>query len=174
MVLLGRRGVIWNCRVSIPCNKGHLDDQDSNLTWELERKGFDVVGIYKEVASADAEDRTTLELAALNAKEAKTVLVSESTDRYVRGFCCKREADKPRRIAVPPNVMQFERFLALVHGAKIATLWHPDLSEKEVRKLQSERCQSRKVSVKKGVSQWFCHIHASRSAFTDLSWMLHL
>jgi len=136
----GQKVVVY-CRVSILCNKGHLDDQDSNLTWELERKDFDVVGIFKELASADAEDRITLELAALKAKEAKAVLVAESTDRYVRGFCCKREADKPRRIAVPPNVIQFERFLALVHGTKIATLWHPDLSEKEVRKLQSNRGQ---------------------------------
>jgi DNA invertase Pin-like site-specific DNA recombinase len=138
--------VVVLCRVSIPCNKGHLDDQDSNLSWEFERMGFDIVGVFKEVASGDAEDRITLELAALKAKELGAVLVAESTNRFVRSFCYKREdilreVEKPRRIAISPNVMDFERFLDLVHGAKLATLWHPDLSEKEIRKLQSKRGQ---------------------------------
>jgi hypothetical protein len=137
--------VVAFCRESIPSNKRHLDDQESNLTWELERMGFDVVGVFKVVALADAEDRIKLEIAALTAKEANAILVAESTNRFVRGFCHKREAlrgnDKPRRIAISPNVMDFGRFLDLVHGAKIATLWYPDLSEKEVRKRQSKRGQ---------------------------------
>ncbi len=130
--------VVALCRESVRCNKAHLDDQESNLR----RRGFDVIGVFKEVAPADAEDRTTSELAAIKAKEANAVLVAESTNRFVRGYCYRRgEGDKPRRIAVAPNVIEFERALALFHGAKLATLWHPDLSEKEVRKLQSSRGQ---------------------------------
>jgi len=129
--------IVAFCRESIPRNEGHLDDQELNLR-SLERRGFNVIGVFKPLGSADAEDRVKLEIAAFKAKQAKAVLVAESTDRYVLGF--RYGHHKPRR-PVPPNVIEFERFLDLVHGAKIATLWHPDLSEKEVRRLQSNRGQ---------------------------------
>ncbi len=126
--------VVIYCRVS----RWHqnLEKQAANVTCEFEKMGFDVVTVLVEVASADAEDRVKLELAAIKAKQAEAILVAASTDRFLRGF---RLDGENRRITVSPNALDWERFLALVDGAKLATLRPPDMDWRKVRGFQTKQ-----------------------------------
>src|SRR5204863_2534724 len=112
-------------------------DQLAKMTWHLEIMGFDVVAAFIEVVPANGNDedqfQIKLGLAAFKAKAAGAVLVARSTNRFIRSFGYHPKTN-PDAL---PNVLEFDRFLDLLDGAKLATLWHPDLSEKQVRELES-------------------------------------
>jgi hypothetical protein len=55
--------------------KGHLEHQRSDLTWELERRGHDVIDFFKEAASGWVDDRTMLQLAILEAERVGAIVV---------------------------------------------------------------------------------------------------
>jgi hypothetical protein len=127
--------VILYLRVSSPAQADRLTTQEENLRRQLENKGCSVVAVYREIGSGWAEDRTKLERAALRATEVGAVLAAESVCRFLRSFSYQED-----RKALP-NMFDMARLVDLVHGAKLATLLHPDTDWKLVRGHQSQQGQ---------------------------------
>jgi DNA invertase Pin-like site-specific DNA recombinase len=121
----------------------NLKGQEDHVTWELERRGFEVVAVFKETVPGWAENRIGLERAALKAKEVGAVVVAESGCRFLRSFSFKRDRKGKVRIdqKALPNVLEMDRVIALVDGAQLATLLPVDTHWKTVRGAQSKRGQ---------------------------------
>ncbi len=117
--------------------KGKLNHQIADLTSELERRGHDVTDGFKETASGWADDRTTLQLAILEAERVGAVVMAESADRFIRHpeFNPKTNPD------ILPTVYEFERLMIEAANVQLATLHHPDTHWKIVRSLQTKRGQ---------------------------------
>lgn len=129
--------VILFIRVSGRGQKEHLAHVESLLRRELERRGFKVVGVFKEIATGSSDDRTTLELAILEAERLGAILVAESANRFIRHPEFHPQTN-PDRL---PSVFDFERLMVMAGNVKLATLHHPDTHWKAVLGFQSKRGQ---------------------------------
>ena len=130
--------VVLYVRVSRRHQDCHLEDQQADLTRKSERRGHDVIGLFKETASGWADYRTMLQLAVLEADRAGAVVVAESVDRFIR----HPEFNPKTNPEVLPTVFDFERLMADAANVKLATLHHSDTPWKVVRGFQSKRGQA--------------------------------
>jgi len=129
--------VVLFIRVSGPGQREHLAHVEALLRWELERRGFEVVGVFKEIVTGSSDDRRTLERAILEADRLGAVLVAESADRFLR----HPEFHPIHHPDLLPTVFDFERLMADVGNVQLATFHHPDMPWRAVRSEQTKRGQ---------------------------------
>jgi len=142
--------VVLFLRVSTPGQerKGHLDHQESKLR-QLKDRGFDIIGVFRETGAGWAAVRVRFETAAAISKDGGATLVAESSGRFIRTYRYGERVKEARQrrgerktVHLLPNVAEYEALLALVDGAALATLHHPNMPEAEVRGEESKRGQA--------------------------------
>lgn len=139
-----RLEVVLVCRVSgrEQHRRKHLRDQRASLRRNVEALGARVVREFSAVASGWDDDWLVVESAAAWARRHGAVLMAESTCRYLRN----REYSSTECPWVLPTRDEWEKFLAITRGVKLATLLHPDAHWKDVRSYQSKRGMIEKES----------------------------
>jgi len=138
--------VILYARESSKAQKPNLEDQISNGKAKLERKGFTVVEICREIIPAWEEatserGRFKLERAVLLAKEHGAIVVAESLDRFRRTFVYQW---KKGEFQPPLTAYEMNRLMEEADGVPLATLTHPDATPSKVRRDQTKRGQAGK------------------------------
>lgn len=124
--------VVLYVRESSHGQKHNLLGQEDLLSWEVERRGFAVVDLFREIVQGHAEHRISLERAIWKAKETGSIVVAESASRFIRSF---------KSPYVWPTVFEFNGLMELADGVQLATLHHPDTHWQKERGLQSKRGQ---------------------------------
>ncbi|WP_339731036.1 recombinase family protein [uncultured Gimesia sp.] len=143
---LNAKDVVLYCRVS--SSRQHqntnLADQERSLKRLLERLGVTVHATYGCIESGwDNDhwmDRATLAYAAAEAEKLGAVLVFESTSRAIRSIWYHPS----RNNHAQPTKAEYEKFLQITKGAKLATIAHPDITPEAERGLQSRRGMTEK------------------------------
>jgi hypothetical protein len=123
-------------RVSNRERRRNLVDAEASLRRAVESAGGIVVGVMPHVGSGT--DPFWVGAAALMAKRRRaTVLLAESTDRFVRNKYY-HSVDFPDVQATEAELKELARCAG---GMPLMTLLHPDASPSEVRSYQSKRGQ---------------------------------
>lgn len=143
---LNATDAVLYCRVS--SSRQHqntnLADQERSLKRVLERLGVIVHVTYGCIESGwDNDhwmDRATLAYAAAEAEKLGAVLVFESTSRAIRSIWYHPS----RNNHAQPTKAEYEKFLQITKGAKLATIAHPDITPEAERGLQSRRGMTEK------------------------------
>lgn len=143
---LNATDVVLYCRVS-SCRQhqnSNLANQETSLNRELKRLGVTVHATYGCIESGwdndDWMDRATLAYAAAEAEKLGAVLVFESISRAIRSIWYHPSRDKHAQ----PTKAEYEKFLRITKGAKLATIAHPDITPEAERGLQSRRGMTEK------------------------------
>lgn len=136
-----KRGVLYG-RVA-----GRTQDYTGNLTGQMDwlRKwvrhyGIPIVAEFKDVGSGWKIDRGRLRGAASFDRRSGTVVVAESTDRFIRS----EDYHSQKNPSAQPTIDEFEALKLVTQAAVLATILNPDTPWKEVRSHQSKRGQSAK------------------------------
>jgi hypothetical protein len=128
-------------RVSNCERERNLIDQEVNLRRLVEAVGAIVVGVYR--ISISGRDPYWLGYAARQAQKlGATVLLAESTDRFIRNRYY--HSSKHNRKNLQATEKQLEELAYWTRGMKLMTHLHPDASPSEVRSYQSKRGQREK------------------------------
>jgi DNA invertase Pin-like site-specific DNA recombinase len=146
----GCRLFVIYCRVSerMQNHKGNLRDQMKLLRSLIEYQGGTVVDVFGEIAAGwelrnEPDKRSKLFDAIAAAEKVGAVVVTESTDRYLRHpLYTAMDQD------LQPTLRQFQELQQKANCVMLATLLHPDASPRKVRGHQSKRGQQ--VKGKKG------------------------
>ncbi len=136
----GQRVVAY-CRVSASdqARSKNLEDQVENLKRKMERLGFIVLEIIKEVASGWQEDRDGLLHATEFAVANNAVLVAESATRFIRS-----RDYKSTNWNVLPTKGEYRRLKRDTQGVMMATLLDPDATPEEIRSYETRRGKNAK------------------------------
>jgi hypothetical protein len=102
--------------------------------------GVPIVAEFRGLASGWRVARGRLSDAADYDRTSGTVVVAESTDRFIRSerFHTKKNP------SAQPTTAEFEALKRVTKGVTLATIHHPDADWKEVRSGQAKRGQSTK------------------------------
>lgn len=135
--------VVIYCRVSA-CMQQY-NDNPKNHERVLRRKhkklNFPIIGCYHEVSSGWVLDdrRTAFIEAVQKAKETNAVIVTTSSDRYLRNRDYKTTTPD-----ILPTKDEYEQLKKLTGDVPLLTLLHPDMPPMEVRSYQSKWGQKTK------------------------------
>lgn len=133
---------ILRCRVSGSAQRAQLEDQDAGMRRRVEDElGIPVVGVFAEVAPGWDLDRQPELDAAIQAAIANgpgTVIVAESTDRYLR------HPDYNGNKKSTPTVTAFEALRDRAQVVPLTTILPPDAPYEDVRFYQQNRGQNAK------------------------------
>jgi len=135
--------VIIACRVSTGPqeDKMNLDDQERFLRRQVERSGGTVIGVVKR--SISGVDPFWLGKAVALAKKTGTIILAESTDRFIRhpSYHSKNEPDWQARH------IDLDRLRYVADGVELMTFLDPEATPGEVRSHQTRRGQQLKGRV---------------------------
>lgn len=120
--------------------RGNLSQQLAGLREQMKRYGVLIVAEFKETGSGWEIDRERLKAAARRARKTGTVVVAESTDRFIRS----KNYHSKKNPSARPTVAEFEALKQATRGIVLATIQPPDADWKKVRGCQSKRGQSAK------------------------------
>ncbi|QDV87171.1 recombinase family protein [Planctomycetes bacterium TBK1r] len=90
-------------------------------------RGFVTVGNLRR--------RTELKKAIEHARRIRGIVVAHSVDRFVRPGST---SDRKHNYRARPKPPHYRALMKLADGVPLATLWHPDLTPGEVKRLESE------------------------------------
>ncbi len=130
-----KRIVIY-CRVSgwVQEWKHNLTDQEESLAQWC--KGLNVLRSFSEVASGycPSDERQALLAAIEYARDNQAIIVAESTSRFIRNRNWRTYNQ-----SVQPTILDFSALKEWAGEIELATVYHPDISWKQERRIQTER-----------------------------------
>ena len=132
----GQRAVLI-CRVSASDQERskNLRDQVENLKREMERLGFIVIAVFREIGSGWQEDRDVLINAAEYARANNAVVVAESVTRLIRSG----DYNGKTNWEALPTVAEYRRLQSDTRGVILATLLDPDATPARIRSFETRR-----------------------------------
>lgn len=121
--------------------KGNLRGQFNWLQKRLKRYGnVRIIAEIKDVASGWKEERDGLKRAAAIALKNGAIILTETTDRYIRSPYYHSQKNP----SVQPTDAEYMDLIQSLDGVVLATMLHPDTHWKKVRSHQSKRGQQTK------------------------------
>jgi hypothetical protein len=137
------RVILWG-RISSresSARRARLEDIFRNLRCEFLDYDVEIIDSYGVIESGWKEDMNLFwEIAAEMAKKNNAIIVTESTDRFIRS---KKYNSKTNNNALPRK-KDLKRLKKATKEVTLATILHPDASPSEVRSYQRKRGQKMK------------------------------
>lgn len=123
--------------------RGNLGEQIRSMKEYLRRyDNICIIAEIKDVASGWKEERDGLREAVNIAIENDAMVLTESTDRYIRSPYYHSQYNPLAK----PTDAEYKNLIQSFHGVKLTTMLHPDANWKEVRSHQTKRGQYTKKS----------------------------
>ncbi|OHB56570.1 MAG: hypothetical protein A2Y12_04665 [Planctomycetes bacterium GWF2_42_9] len=118
--------------------KGNLDAQMASLRQAVQP--HEIIAEFRAIESGWKDAQGRLQGAVEMASQTGAIIVTESTDRFIRNI----DYHSKNNPSTQPNVAEYERLNQIAGGVTLATVQHPDTSWKKIRSYQSKRGQKAK------------------------------